>query len=109
MPALLISTSRWPKRSSTCFTTSWTVAGSVTSSVTACASPPAARTAAAASAPRVSGADQDRHAQRGELLGSRTADPLVRPGDQRNLLVCGLLAHDWLLARDGTLFSEPVV
>src|SRR5215203_5678605 len=30
-------------------------------------------------ASRVPGADQDRHAQGGQLLGSRAADPLVRP------------------------------
>jgi hypothetical protein len=34
-------------------------------------------------APLVSGADQDRQAQLGELLGGRAADALVRSGDQR--------------------------
>ena len=52
MPALLTSTSRWPKRASTRLAASRMVVGSVTSRVTACASPPAACTAAAASSPR---------------------------------------------------------
>jgi hypothetical protein len=104
MPALLISTSRWPKRSSTCFAASWTV----TSRVTACASPPAARSAAAASSPRVPGADQDRHAQCSELLGSPTANPLVRPGNQRDLLMCGLLAHDRFLAMGGCVLLRII-
>jgi hypothetical protein len=57
--------------------------------------------------PRVSGADQDRHAQADELLGSLSTDPLVRPGDQRDLLVCRRLAHDLLLRVEAVLLRTP--
>ena len=100
MPALLISTSRWPKRVLDLRRRrpGGGRVGDVQGDGVRVAACRAQCRSGLLTAPRVSGADQDRYAPRSELLGSRTADPLIRPGNQRDLLVCGVLGYDRLLA-----------
>jgi hypothetical protein len=53
---------------------------------------------------RVSGADQDRHAQGSQLFGCAAADSLVGSSDQGDLL---MLAHTQLLAMEDVFLSDP--